>query len=106
MASTLPRSSLDAFYQKVHQLNMRPRGLNTGGRTEPDEQIRPAQWRWADIRACMVEAGELMPVGSSDAERRVLTLQNPSIPGGRGSPQTIQAAVQMSHGGERAPSHR
>ena len=44
-----------------------------------------------------------MPVGSSDAERRVLTLQNPSIPSGRGSTQTIQAAVQMIHGGRARP---
>jgi gentisate 1,2-dioxygenase len=106
MTSTLPRSELDAFYEKVQGLNMRPLWLSPGSGLEPSDRVKPMHWRWSDIRACMVEAGELMPVGSADAERRVLSLQNPSIPSGRGSTQTIQAAVQMIHKGDRAPSHR
>jgi gentisate 1,2-dioxygenase len=106
MTSTLPRTDLEAFYEKVQGLNMRPLWLSPGSGSEPSDRVKPMHWRWSDIRACMVEAGELMPVGSADAERRVLSLQNPSIPSGRGSTQTIQAAVQMIHKGDRAPSHR
>lgn len=106
MTTTTKSTELQSFYRQVEEFNMRPLWLHTGLGSEPAPRIKPMIWRWDDIRGCMLRAGELMPVGSADAERRVLTLQNPSVPGGRGSTQTLQAAVQMINGGEAAPSHR
>jgi gentisate 1,2-dioxygenase len=106
MTTTAPSTELESFYSRVEALNMRPLWLQRGLGAAPAPRVKPMLWRWDDIYGCMIRAGELMPVGSEDAERRVLTLQNPSIPGGRGSTQTLQAAVQMIGGGEAAPSHR
>lgn len=107
MTSTLqPPGALEEFYSQVDRFHMKPLWLQQDGLSEPDHVVKPMLWRWQEIRSAMIRAGELMPVGSDDAERRVLTLQNPTIPAKRGSTRTLQAAVQMIFGGERAPSHR
>ncbi len=99
---------LNEFYAQVEALHLRPLWLHpTGGLPhEPDTVVQPFLWRWADVRASILRAGELVPVGREGADRRVLTLVNPTVPGGRGTTRTLGAAVQLIYPGERAPSHR
>ncbi len=69
--------------------------------------IQPYLWSWKLLRRRMLQVGDLIPLGKKGAERRALTLRNPSLPEGRmGTTHTLVAAVQMVHGTEVAPSHR
>lgn len=71
----------------------------------PNTATRATQWRWADIRPLLLQAGELTPMDK--AERRVLVLANP----GRGlenlqASSTIYLGMQLVLPGEVAPNHR
>lgn len=107
MATRIDSSTaLEEFYVHVQSVNLRPLWLQPGLGSEPDNVVQPMLWQWPTIRENMVRAGDLMPVGGDGADRRVLSLVNPSMPGGRGTTRTLQAAVQMIFPGEEAPSHR
>ncbi|HEX6513205.1 MAG TPA: cupin domain-containing protein, partial [Chloroflexota bacterium] len=80
--------------------------LGGNAKPEPRADVRPWLWRWADLRAALYRAAEVMPLGG-DTERRALGMKNPTMPGGaRGTTRTLVAAVQMIYPGEVAPSHR
>ncbi|HLY66767.1 MAG TPA: cupin domain-containing protein, partial [Chloroflexota bacterium] len=102
-------SALQDFYQEVRSKGLEPLWLvaheaNTDG---PRLDVKPWIWRWRDIRPRMLQAGELMGVGGEGADRRVLTLKNPTFTrASMGSSRTLVAAVQMVYPGEEAPSHR
>ena len=60
---------------------------------------KPQVWRWADIYRCLMEAGEIMPVGTDFfTDRRSLILNTQSA--------TLQLAFQLLLPGERAQAHR
>jgi gentisate 1,2-dioxygenase len=108
MAVESAQDQMQAFYDEIntkwlhalwsaHQRGDRP--------TDPVAPYAPAHWRWSEIRAYMARAGELVQPGP-DAQRRVLTLNNPSIKPTSGATHTLTGAVQMVLPGEVAPSHR
>jgi gentisate 1,2-dioxygenase len=101
--------TLDAFQDTVIGEHLPPLWMAPmGGLREPQTHIRPYLWRWQHVRQRMLQAGELIPLGSSGAERRVLLLANPGVPADRpvATTHTLVAAVQLVHGTEMAPSHR
>ena len=60
---------------------------------------KPQVWRWADIYRCLMEAGEVMPVGTDFlTDRRSLILNTKSA--------TLTLAFQLLLPGERAQAHR
>src|SRR5206468_3929671 len=63
----------------------------------------PHHWRWADLREPLLEAARL--VGIEQAERRVLVLCNPGLPGAYAATSTLYAGLQIIRPGESAPSH-
>ena len=65
----------------------------------------PFRWRWEDVKPRLNRACELVRPGP-EAERRVLTLNNPSVTPIHWTTHTVSAAVQMVLPGEVAPSHR
>lgn len=74
-------------------------------RDVPTRTTRPFRWRYADLRASLLRAGELAPI--EKAERRVLVLCNPS----RGlesleATATLYAGLQLLLPRETAPNHR
>ena len=71
---------------------------------EPEPQIVPACWRYDDLRPLLMEAGQL--ITAKEAERRVLVLENPGIPGGGRITGPLYAGMQLILPGEVAPSHR
>jgi gentisate 1,2-dioxygenase len=71
---------------------------------EPASRCQPASWRFADIRAAMVEAGGL--ITAKEAERRVLVLENPGLRGQSRTTTDLYAGVQLVLPGEVAPAHR
>ncbi|WP_029041601.1 cupin domain-containing protein [Cucumibacter marinus] len=70
----------------------------------PRPAARPHLWRYADMRPLLVAAGEA--ITAEQAERRVLILENPGIPGGHRTTDSLYAGLQLVLPGEVAPAHR
>ena len=64
----------------------------------------PASWSFERIRPLLMEAGEL--ITAAEAERRVLILENPALPGQSRITSTLYAGLQLILPGEVAPAHR
>jgi len=94
------------FYQRIGEKNLTPLWLSLADMVtrEPRSPCRPAAWRFADIRAAMLEAGEL--ITAKEAERRVLILENPGLRGQSRITTDLFAGVQLVLPGEVAPAHR
>jgi gentisate 1,2-dioxygenase len=71
---------------------------------EPRPASVAAIWRYDEIRPLLIEAGRL--ITAKEAERRVLVLENPGLPGASRITQSLYAGIQMVLPGEIAPSHR
>lgn len=69
----------------------------------PAPSCDPFLWRYQEVRPLLVEAGRL--VSSEMAERRVLALDNPSLPG-PGIAPTLYAGLQVLMKDEFQPPHR
>jgi gentisate 1,2-dioxygenase len=71
---------------------------------EPASPARPALWSYRDIAPWLYRAGDL--VTAEQAERRVLILENPAMPGQSRITSTLYAGLQLVLPGETAPCHR
>jgi gentisate 1,2-dioxygenase len=71
---------------------------------EPVTPVVPVHWRYADIRPLLMEAGGL--ISAEQAERRVLVLENPGLPGASSATHSLYAGIQLVLPGEIAPQHR
>lgn len=63
-----------------------------------------AAWNFDRIRPLLMEAGEL--ITAAEAERRVLILENPALPGQSRITSTLYAGLQLILPSEVAPAHR
>jgi gentisate 1,2-dioxygenase len=107
VVSKAPEQALTAFYADVERHALQPHWLRESTGVEPRADVRPWLWQWERVRALMLAAAEVMPVGGEGADRRVLGMQNPTVKGQRGSTtRTLVSAVQLVYPGEEAPSHR
>ncbi len=98
--------ALQDFYKHADSLALSPHWLQGNTKPHPRADVRPYLWRWADLRAALFTAAEVMPLGG-DTERRALTMKNPTLQNGRSSTtRTLVSAVQLIYPGEEAPSHR
>jgi gentisate 1,2-dioxygenase len=95
-----------AFYERIGRQNMTPLWTQLANLVtpEPRSPCQPAAWRFADIRAAMMEAGGL--ITAKEAERRVLVLENPGLRGQSRITTDLYAGVQLVLPGEVAPAHR
>ncbi len=71
---------------------------------EPVTPIVPHRWAYDDVRPYLTQAGEL--ITAKEAERRVLVLENPALPGEARITRTLYAGLQLILPGEVAPCHR
>jgi gentisate 1,2-dioxygenase len=96
----------EAFYERIGQKNLAPlwTSLNDLITPEPRSKCVPAHWRFADVRAAMMEAGGI--ITAKEAERRVLVLENPGLRGQSKVTTDLYAGVQLVLPGEVAPAHR
>ncbi|WP_338661152.1 gentisate 1,2-dioxygenase [Pararoseomonas sp. SCSIO 73927] len=94
------------FYDRIGGQNLTPLWLSLAELVTPEPRslCRPASWRFADIRAAMMEAGGL--ITAKEAERRVLVLENPGLRGQSKITTDLYAGVQLVLPGEVAPAHR
>ncbi|MEN3350905.1 MAG: gentisate 1,2-dioxygenase [Bradyrhizobium sp.] len=94
-----------AYYARVAEKHMTPLWtiMSEAVPDEPRPRFAPAFWDYdADIRPSLIEAADL--ISAEEAQRRVLVLNNPSLP--RGATHTLFCALQLIKQGEVAPAHR
>src|SRR5215472_5411859 len=94
------------YYVRLNRYGAAPlwealKGLVT---PQPQSSCVPAIWRYAELRPLLLEAGDL--ISAREAERRVLVLENPAIPGMSKATDSLYAGLQLVLPGEIAASHR
>ncbi len=73
-------------------------------RKDPRTAVQPTLWRYDEMRPFIAEAGRM--ITAEEAERRVLMLENPGLPGQSRVTQSLYAGLQLILPGEIAHSHR
>lgn len=107
MSNTIaPNPKRREFYARLSRHDMAPLWEVLGALVPPVPATPcvPAMWKYRDVRAYIMEAGEL--ISASEAERRVLVLENPGLRGASSITHTLYAGLQLILPGEVAPSHR
>ena len=94
---------LQDYYTQLRAQHVTPAWIGGGISIEPRSKAVPHLWRWRDLRPQAMRAAEL--VGTQQAERRVLRLTNPELPGISAS-NTLVANIQIVMPGEIARAHR
>jgi gentisate 1,2-dioxygenase len=94
------------FYRRASQQHLAPlwrvmHGLVT---EMPFPGCVPALWRYQDVRPYVMEA--CTQISTEEAERRVMVLENPGLPGQSRITQSLFGGLQVIMPGETAPAHR
>lgn len=94
------------YYDRIAKDHMTPLWEVLGALVPkmPDSPAKAALWRYAELRNQVMEAGRL--ITAEQAERRVLILENPGLPGQSAITQSLYAGLQLILPGEIAPAHR
>jgi gentisate 1,2-dioxygenase len=94
------------FYQRLRPENLAPLWEVLAALVTPTPRTPavPAAWSFDRIRPMLMEAGQL--ITAAEAERRVLILENPAMPGQSRITQTLYAGLQLILPREVAPAHR
>ena len=94
------------FYQRARGQNLAPlwRVLHGLVTETPAPRCVPALWRYADVRPYVMESCQ--QISTEEAERRVMVLENPGLPGQSRITQSLFAGLQIILPGEIAPAHR
>ncbi len=71
---------------------------------QPASVCHPHIWRYDEVRPLVLLAGET--ISAKEAQRRVLILENPALPGQSRITNTLYAGLQLILPGEVAPAHR
>ncbi|MBX5466275.1 MAG: gentisate 1,2-dioxygenase [Firmicutes bacterium] len=95
-----------AFYQGIQPLHLSPLWtvLHAVVTREPVVKEVPHLWAWRAVRPYLEEAARL--IGTDEAERRVLVLENPGEVPHPAVTQTLYAGLQIILPGEVARTHR
>lgn len=94
------------FYERASKFELAPlwRVLHGLVPRHPQSPAQPAIWRFTDVRPFLLEAAEL--IGTQEAERRVLMLENPGLRGESKITRSLYAGLQIVMPGEIASAHR
>jgi gentisate 1,2-dioxygenase len=103
---TYVQSARTEFYERLRPESLAPLWEVLAALVTPTPRTPavPAAWSFDRIRPMLMEAGEL--ITAAEAERRVLILENPALPGQSRITQTLYAGLQLILPGEVAPAHR
>ena len=105
---TRPQTSAkrEEFYQRLNRTSAAPLWNVLGDivTAEPHTPCVPAMWRYEEMRPLLMESGGL--ISAEEAERRVLVLENPGMPGVSRVTQTVYAGLQLVLPGEVTSTHR
>ena len=95
-----------AFYDRIAKQHLAPLWERVAGlvtRT-PQPAARPFHWKYSAVRSNLIAAGSLL--SAEQAERRVLILENPGMPGRSQITGSLFSGLQLLMPGERAHAHR
>ena len=94
------------YYERIATRHMTPLWEVLGALVPPapKPEAVSAIWRYAEVRDQVMEAGRL--ITAAEAERRVLILENPALPGQSCITSSLYAGLQLIMPGEVAPAHR
>lgn len=95
-----------AFYDRAGATNLAPLWEVLHGLVpaEPQTPAVPALWSYDKVRPYLLEACDV--IGTEEAERRVLVLENPGLKGRSRITRSIYAGLQIVLPGEIARAHR
>jgi gentisate 1,2-dioxygenase len=99
-------TQLQALYAEMQPRSLYPLWEVLGALVTPQPRS-PAQahrWRYAEARDYLLRAGDL--ISAAQAERRVLIMENPGLPGSSSITSSLYAGLQLILPGEIAPCHR
>ncbi len=101
-----PSRERKAFYERIGKENLTPLWEILGELVPPRPRTPcvPALWSYQAARPYLLEAATL--ITTKEAERRVLVLENPGLPGASSITHTLYAGLQIILPGEVAASHR
>ena len=102
----LKQADAVSFRERIAQQHMAPLWdvFKDLVRSRPGSGCRPALWHYDDVRPAIIEAGDV--ISASEAERRVLILENPGLTGQSRITTSLYAGLQLVLPGEVAPAHR
>ncbi len=94
------------FYERMKDQSLAPLWEVMKGLVPPAPRPSPEAhlWQYDAVRPFLMEAGRLLT--AEEAERRVLVLENPALPGKSRATATLYAGIQLVMPGEVAPAHR
>ena len=101
--SAVVNPDLARFSKDIAALGLKPLWERVM-RLKAGTAAQAAIWRWKDTRPLLVRACEL--ITAKQAERRVLMLENPALPGTTFATPTLFAGLQAILPGEIAATHR
>lgn len=109
MSEPLPneqQDQLNALYARMAPENLFPLWEKLAALVlpQPDSPAKVHKWTYAKARDFLMRAGDL--ISATQAERRVLILENPGLPGQSGITPSLYAGLQLILPGEVAPAHR
>jgi len=94
------------FYDRARTQSLAPLWRVLGGlvTAQPKSDAVPAHFDYETVRPYLVEACDL--IGTEEAERRVLVLENPGLAGQSRITPSLFCGMQIIRPGEIAPAHR
>ena len=99
-------TQLKALYAEMEPRSLYPlwEVLSALVTKQPNSPAQVHRWTYADARDYLLRAGDL--ISAAQAERRVLIMENPGLPGSSSITPSLYAGLQLILPGEVAPCHR
>lgn len=100
------QAQLNALYEQMKPEGLYPlwEKLSALVLPQPNSPAEVHKWSYDNAREYLMRAGDL--ISARQAERRVLILENPGLPGHSGITPSLYAGLQLILPGEVAPAHR
>jgi gentisate 1,2-dioxygenase len=94
---------LAVFSKDIKSMGLNPLWERTVSQ-KPGSPCVPNHWKWDDLKPQLLRSCDL--IGTKDADRRVLMLENPQMPGSSFIANTLFTGLQIILPGEIAAAHR
>lgn len=100
------QAQLNALYEQMEPEGLYPLWEKLAALVlpKPDSPAKVHKWSYDNAREYLMRAGDL--ISARQAERRVLILENPGLPGHSGITPSLYAGLQLILPGEVAPAHK
>ena len=96
----------EEYYAQIQEHNMAPLWENLSHLLTPEPKVKsvPHHWNYEALRSLLLDSADV--ISAAEAERRVLMLENPGLPGNCSITESMYGGLQLIMPGEVAPAHR